>query len=48
MKRLADTPGPLPVELPFDVGQYAPQVVTQTLQIVPPLYLPLVSRGGAR
>jgi hypothetical protein len=30
------------------MGLNAPQVVTQTLRLVPPLYLPLVGKEGAR
>ncbi len=45
---LTGGPGTLPVEMSFDLGIYAPQAVTRTLHVVPPLYLPLVGKGGAR
>jgi subtilisin family serine protease len=42
----ADQPGPLPVQLEFDIGVYAPQTVSRTLDLLPPVYLPLVWKGG--
>jgi hypothetical protein len=45
-KDLAENAGPLPVSLAFDVGLYARQVVTHTLNLVPPTFLPLLLKGS--
>jgi hypothetical protein len=46
---LSETPGSLPISLAFDVGLYATQVVTRSLELLSSSnsYLPLVLRGLA-
>lgn len=44
---LADAADVLPVSLEFDVGLYAPQVVTRTLDLVPVIHLPLLLKDSA-
>jgi hypothetical protein len=45
---LAGALGPVPISLEFDLGTYAPQVVTRTLNVVPPIHLPLIAREQVR
>jgi subtilisin family serine protease len=45
---LAAAPGPVPVSLEFDVGLYAAQIATRTLNLQAPVYLPLILQGGRR
>jgi hypothetical protein len=42
---LAEGPGRLPISLEFDMGLYAAQIVTQTLNLHPPVYLPITFKG---
>jgi len=45
---LAETPGKVPVRLSLDLGSYSAQAVTQSLHMVPGLYLPLNCRASPR